>query len=100
MGHNSVVSGYPKSTSFLQVDDWSTDPRVLGHHRILILANINQFRTDRNYIFKIVAFSFLQIRLLKALFKVEVYFFISHLESKLSFLYINQGCSSGKKWPT
>ena len=32
MGHNSVVSGYPKSTEILRVDGWSTDPRVLGRH--------------------------------------------------------------------
>ena len=29
-GHNSVVSGYPTSTRFSQVDGWSTNPRVLG----------------------------------------------------------------------
>ena len=27
---NSVVSSYPTSTSFLWVDGWSMDPRVLG----------------------------------------------------------------------
>ena len=32
MGHNNAVSGHPISTSFLQVDDWSTDPRVLRRH--------------------------------------------------------------------
>ena len=32
MGHNSAVSGHPISTSFLQVDGWSTDPRVLMRH--------------------------------------------------------------------
>ena len=32
MGHNSAVSGHSIFTSFLQVDDWSTDPRVLGCH--------------------------------------------------------------------
>ena len=35
MEHNSAVSGHPISTSFLQVDGWSTDPRVLGRHIIL-----------------------------------------------------------------
>ena len=33
MGHNSAVSGHPISTSFPQVDSWSTDPRVLRCHR-------------------------------------------------------------------
>ena len=32
MEHNSAVSGHPISMSFSQVDGWSTDPRVLGHH--------------------------------------------------------------------
>ena len=32
MGHNSVVSSYPISTSFPRVDGWSTNPRVMGHH--------------------------------------------------------------------
>ena len=27
-----MVSGYSTSTSFLRVDGWSTDPRVLGRH--------------------------------------------------------------------
>ena len=27
-----MVSGHPTSTSFSQVDNWSTDPWVLGHH--------------------------------------------------------------------
>ena len=35
-GNNSVVSGYPTSTSFLRVDAWSTDPRVLGRHTPLL----------------------------------------------------------------
>ena len=35
MGHNSVVSGHPISTSFPQVDGWSTDPRVLGRHSLV-----------------------------------------------------------------
>ena len=29
-----MLLGYPTSTSFLPVDDWSTDPRVLGCHNI------------------------------------------------------------------
>ena len=29
-----MVLGYSTSTSFLQVDDWSTDPRVLGRHKM------------------------------------------------------------------
>ena len=32
MGHNSAESGHSISTSFLQVDGWSTDPRVLRCH--------------------------------------------------------------------
>ena len=35
MGHNSEVSGHSISTSFLQVDGWSTDPRVLGCHNLV-----------------------------------------------------------------
>ena len=31
-GPNSVVSGYPTSTSFSWVDSWSMDSRVLRHH--------------------------------------------------------------------
>ena len=34
MGHNSPVSSHSISTSFPQVDGWSTDPRVLGHHNV------------------------------------------------------------------
>ena len=30
MGHNSVVSGHPKSTEILLVDGLSTEPRILG----------------------------------------------------------------------
>ena len=30
---NSVILGHPISTSFPQVDSWSTDPQVLGRHR-------------------------------------------------------------------
>ena len=29
-----MVSGYPTSTSFPRVDDWSTDPWVLGCHKM------------------------------------------------------------------
>ena len=35
MGHNSAVSGHPISTSFPQVDNWSTNPWVLGRHKFL-----------------------------------------------------------------
>ena len=35
MGHNSVVSGYLKSTGIPQVDGWLTYPRVLGHHSVV-----------------------------------------------------------------
>ena len=34
MGHNNVISGHPIFTSFSQVDGWSMDPRVLGHHNL------------------------------------------------------------------
>ena len=33
MGHNSAVLSHPISTNFSQVDDWSTDPGVLGRHK-------------------------------------------------------------------
>ena len=33
MGHNSVVSGHPKSTGILLVDGLSTGPPDLGCHR-------------------------------------------------------------------
>ena len=36
MGHNNVVSGHPISTSFPQVEGWSTDPRVLGRHNMFL----------------------------------------------------------------
>ena len=32
MGHNSVVSGHPKSTRIPRVDGLSTGPPDLGHH--------------------------------------------------------------------
>ena len=32
MGHNSVVSGHPKSTGIPQVDGLSTGPLDLGRH--------------------------------------------------------------------
>ena len=35
MGHNSVVSGYPKSTGILQVDGLSMGPLDLGRHRLV-----------------------------------------------------------------
>ena len=34
MGHNSVVSGHPKSTRILRVDGLSTRPPDLGRHRM------------------------------------------------------------------
>ena len=33
MGHNSVVSGHPKSTGIPQVDRLSTGPPDLGFHK-------------------------------------------------------------------
>ena len=30
-----MVSGYPISTSFSQVDGWSTDPQILGCHNLV-----------------------------------------------------------------
>ena len=35
-GTNSVVSGYPTSTSFSWVDSWSMDPWVLGCHMYFV----------------------------------------------------------------
>ena len=35
MGHNSVVSGYPKSTEISQVDGLSMGPLDLGRHKAL-----------------------------------------------------------------
>ena len=35
MGHNSVVSGYPKSTGIPQVNGLSTEPLDLGHHSLV-----------------------------------------------------------------
>ena len=32
MGHNSVISGHPKSTGISQVDGLSMGPPYLGHH--------------------------------------------------------------------
>ena len=40
MGHNSVVSGYPKSTGILSIDGLSgcrRDPRDLGRHNFLTI---------------------------------------------------------------
>ena len=34
MGHNSVISGHPKSTGILRVDGLSTGPPDLGRHRL------------------------------------------------------------------
>ena len=44
-----MVTGYPISTSFLWVDDWSTDPRVLGRYknnlmRMIMMKKYNQLR--------------------------------------------------------
>ena len=36
MGHNSVVSGHPKSTGILRVDGLSTGPPDLGRHKVSI----------------------------------------------------------------
>ena len=35
MGHNSVVSGHPKSTGIPRVDGLSTGPSDLGHHSLV-----------------------------------------------------------------
>ena len=35
MGHNSVVSGHPKSTGIPQVDRLSTGPSDLGCHNMV-----------------------------------------------------------------
>ena len=35
MEHNSAILGHLISTSFPQVDGWSTDPRVLGRHSLV-----------------------------------------------------------------
>ena len=35
-----MVPGYPTSTSFSRVDGWSTDPRVLGRHRYIIIQDV------------------------------------------------------------
>ena len=37
MGHNSVVSGYPKSTGIPRVDGLSRDSRVLGCHNTILI---------------------------------------------------------------
>ena len=39
MGHNSVVSGHPKSTGIPQVDGLSMGPLDLGCHNHSILTN-------------------------------------------------------------
>ena len=36
MGHNSVISGHPKSIRILRVDRLSTGPPDLGRHRLVI----------------------------------------------------------------
>ena len=35
MGHNSMVSGHPKSIRILQVEGLSTRPLDLGHHSLV-----------------------------------------------------------------
>ena len=35
MGHNSVVSSYPKSLGIPRFDGLSTGPPDLGHHKII-----------------------------------------------------------------
>ena len=35
MGHNSVVSGHPKSIGIPRVDGLSTGPPDLGHHSLV-----------------------------------------------------------------
>ena len=42
MEHNSAVLGHPISTSFPQVDGWSTDPWVWGvtHCVMIVLHNV------------------------------------------------------------
>ena len=37
MGHNSVVSGHPKSTGIPRVDELSTGPLGFGRHTTLAL---------------------------------------------------------------
>ena len=36
MGHNSVVSGHPKSTESPWVDELSMGPSDLGHHKVAL----------------------------------------------------------------
>ena len=43
MGHNSVVSGHPKSTEILRVDGLSTGPLDLGHHRQNQILHFHMF---------------------------------------------------------
>ena len=40
MGHNSVVSGYPKSIGILRVNELSTGPPGLGRHNMIIACAI------------------------------------------------------------
>ena len=44
-----MVSGYSTSTSFLQVDGWSTDPRVLERHSKTTLTCIKHLITHSTY---------------------------------------------------
>ena len=36
MGHNGVVSSYTISTGYPLVDGCLTDPRILGHHSLVL----------------------------------------------------------------
>ena len=47
--HNSVVSGYPTSTSFSWIDGWSTDPRVLGRHKDSIHKSIPEIENAKEF---------------------------------------------------
>ena len=54
MGHISVVSNYPKSIGIPRVDGWSTDPWVLGHHKIYMsYISISAITTYKLYYFTI-----------------------------------------------
>ena len=45
MGHNSVVSGYPKSIEILRVDELSMRPLDLGRHN----SDLKDDTTSLNY---------------------------------------------------
>ena len=46
MGHNSVVSGHPKSTGIPRVDKLSMGPLGLGHHSLAF----HNWSTDNNIV--------------------------------------------------